>query len=67
MWAGMTLRVTKLRDMLSSKVFNQFLGWCKPGAMRSVSTATIKAQTCFYFSGLWPEIQATRFLGWSLT
>ena len=35
----------------------------KPGAMPPVTTATIEALSCFGFSGLWPEIQATRFAG----
>ena len=35
----------------------------KPGALHPVPTATIKALTRFCLSGLWPEIQATRYAG----
>jgi hypothetical protein len=31
--------------------------------LRRITTATIKALTCFWISDLWPEIQATRFAG----
>jgi len=61
--AGLTLSVNVLWGMLSSKVLDQFLGWCKPGALHPVTTATIQAQTCFRLSGLWPKIQATRYAG----
>ena len=37
----------------------------KPGALRPVTTATLKALTCFCLFGLWPKIQATRFAGGS--
>jgi hypothetical protein len=40
-----------------------FLVVFKPGARHPVTTATIKALTCFCLSGLWPEIQATRVAG----
>jgi hypothetical protein len=33
------------------------------GTMHPVTTATIKALTCFWLSGLWPESQATRVAG----
>jgi hypothetical protein len=35
----------------------------KPGALHPVTTATINALTCICFSGLRPEIQATRYAG----
>jgi hypothetical protein len=39
------------------------IGCFQPGALHPVTTATIKAQTCFCLFGLWPKIQATRFAG----
>lgn len=36
-------------------------------ALGGITTLMIKAQTCFYLSGLWPERQTTRFLEWPLT
>jgi len=31
--------------------------------MHPVTAATIEALACFCFSGLWPQIQTTRFAG----
>jgi hypothetical protein len=35
----------------------------KPSAVHPVTTATMNALTCICFSGLRPEIQATRYAG----
>ena len=43
--------------------FIQLIGCFKPGALHSVTTAMIDTLTCICFSGLRPEIQATRYAG----
>ena len=40
-----------------------FIGCFKPCAVHPVTTAAIEALRAFCFSGLWPEIQATRLAG----
>jgi len=53
----------KLSERIRRKAtgLSSFLVVFKPGAMHPVTTATIKALAYFWISGLYPEIQATRF------
>ncbi len=60
----MAVRITYLRPQSPCLFVEKIqLVVFKPDALRPVTTATNKARPCFWFPGLWPEIQATRFAG----
>jgi hypothetical protein len=48
---------------MPDKATRSWLIGCFQIRLRRITTATIKALMCFCLSGLWPEIQATRFAG----